>query len=241
VLDAGTGLRQLTSLLGTEAFRGSVLLGHLHWDHVQGMPFFDGGARPGSRVDVRLPSPDADPLELLARAFSPPHFPIEPTGMGAGWTFEELVPGPCELEGFSVLVQEIPHKGGRTFGFRVADATGSVAYLSDHDPVQKGGGTGGIGEYHEAAVELAAGVDLLIHDAQFLRSELPDVGHLGHATVEYALGLAERCSVRQLLLYHHAPNRTDDDIDAIVSALPASPVLVTAAVESTFVTLPSSA
>ena len=74
VLDAGTGLQQLSLGLGGEPFCGTILLGHLHWDHTHGMPFFRSGLIPGHRVDLYLPEQGVDAEELLARAISPPHF-----------------------------------------------------------------------------------------------------------------------------------------------------------------------
>jgi phosphoribosyl 1,2-cyclic phosphodiesterase len=134
VLDGGTGLQRLSLVLGGQAFRGTLLLSHLHWDHTHGMPFFRSGALPGSRVDVYLPEQGVEPEELLARAISPPHFPIRPKQLGDGWTFNALEPGHYEFEGFSVDALEIPHKGGRTFGYRVSDGSGTLAYLPDHSP-----------------------------------------------------------------------------------------------------------
>ena len=84
MLDAGTGLQRLSLVLDGQAFRGTPLLSHLHWDHTHGMPFFRSGALPGSRVDVYLPEQGVEPEELLARAISPPHFPIRPKQLG-GW------------------------------------------------------------------------------------------------------------------------------------------------------------
>lgn len=216
VLDGGTGLRAVTPLLGGQPFDGSILLGHLHWDHVHGLPFFKGGGAAGSRVDVRLPAPDGDPVETLARGMSPPHFPIGPQLLGPGWTFDALRDGVFEVEGFSVLAREIPHKGGQTFGLRVSDGRSSIAYLSDHAPIYLGPGEDGQGELHDAALELAADVDLLIHDAQFVADEFPAVGYLGHASVEYAIGLARAAGARSLALFHHSPERTDTEIDQIV-------------------------
>jgi phosphoribosyl 1,2-cyclic phosphodiesterase len=239
ILDAGTGLRNVTRLLGAEPFRGTILLGHLHWDHVHGLPFFTAGQRLGSRVDVFLPAPGDDPVEVLARGMSPPHFPIGPRDLGEGWNFGRLEEGRFEFEGFEVLVREIPHKGGQTFGFRVDDGTTTIAYLSDHDPLKAGLGPDEVGDYHAAALELADGVDLLIHDAQFLKAEFPAVGHLGHSAVEYAIGLAEKAGVEQLMLYHHSPNRTDDEIDAILTQLQSVRTQVLAAVECTAVGLPA--
>jgi phosphoribosyl 1,2-cyclic phosphodiesterase len=216
VLDGGTGLRAVTPLLGGLPYEGSILLGHLHWDHVHGLPFFKGGGAAGSRVDVLLPAPDGDPVETLARGMSPPHFPIGPQMLGPGWTFGALGEGTFLAEGFSVLAREIPHKGGQTFGFRVSDGQTSVAYLSDHAPIYVGPGADGQGELHDAALELAADVDLLIHDAQFVADEFPAVGYLGHASVEYAIGLARAAGARRLALFHHSPERTDTEIDQIV-------------------------
>jgi phosphoribosyl 1,2-cyclic phosphodiesterase len=216
VLDAGTGLRRVTALLDGEPFDGSILLGHLHWDHVHGLPFFRGGSAAGAQVHVLVPAPDGDPVATLERGMSPPHFPIGPRQLGPGWSFEALTEGERPVEGFTVLAREIPHKGGQTFGFRVTDGGGSLAYLSDHMPLALGDGADGLGELHEAALELAEGVDLLIHDAQFVAAEFPGVAYLGHASVEYAVALARAAGARRLALFHHAPDRTDDELDRIL-------------------------
>jgi ribonuclease BN (tRNA processing enzyme) len=231
ILDAGTGLRRTTALLGDQPFQGTVLLGHLHWDHVHGLPFFGAGFRSGHRVDVLLPAVDGDPLSTLARGLSPPHFPVSPTELGTGWTFGALEEGQLHAEGFEVAVREIPHKGGRTFGFRVTDGNHTIAYLSDHFPLAAGDGADGLGAYHDAALELAAGVDVLLHDAQFTASEFPEVAYLGHSAVEYAAGLAVAARAKSLLLFHHAPDRTDDEIDVIVKSQAGAQVPVSAAVE----------
>ena len=112
-------MTNVTALLDGAPYAGSVLLGHLHWDHTHGMPFFAGGGADGSRVDVFIPEQGTSAEAVLERAISPPHFPIVPTQLGAGWTFGSLEEGRHELEGFTVLAREIPHKGGRTFGYRV--------------------------------------------------------------------------------------------------------------------------
>jgi phosphoribosyl 1,2-cyclic phosphodiesterase len=231
VLDGGTGLANLDRVLGEAAFDGTILLGHLHWDHTHGLPFFTAGARPGHRVQVLIPAQGQDAERVLARAFSPPHFPVEPSALGAGWSFDSLEEGACALEGFSVLARDIPHKGGRTFGFRVSDGSGSIAYFSDHHPLALGPGPAGVGELHDAAVELAAGVDLLIHDAQYAADELPRLAYLGHSCPEYAIALAEAAGARQVCLFHHAPQRTDDEIDEMVGRLPGGPVPILIAAE----------
>ena len=216
VLDAGTGLDGVTALLGGAPYDGSVLVGHLHWDHTQGMPFFRSGGAEGSRVDVLIPEQGEPAERVLERSFSPPHFPIVPAQLGAGWSFAGLAEGSTALEGFDVLAREIPHKGGRTFGYRVGHGGASAAYLSDHSPTSVGPGPDGLGDRHEAVLDLVTGVDVLVHDAQHLAAQFPEVGFLGHASVEYCVELAREAGVRTLVLFHHAPSRTDDEIDVIV-------------------------
>ncbi len=236
VLDAGTGLRNVTRHLEGEPFRGTILLGHLHWDHTHGLPFFTAGIQDGSDVTLVMPA-QGDPEQVLARAFSPPHFPITPAQLEGRWKFAAHEPGDHDVEGFSVRAAEIPHKGGRTFGYRVSDGRATLAYLSDHSPIAAGPGPHGLGAYHESAMALAEGADMLIHDAQHTASEFATRGYLGHAAVEYAVGLAEAARVRTLVLFHHDPARTDDEIDAFVGIHSGGTVEVVAAAEGLSVDL----
>lgn len=219
ILDAGTGIRRCTELLRGAPFVGDVLLTHLHWDHVHGLPFFAGANRADARTTVRLPVVrDGDSaLETLARGFSPPHFPVRPDELSGQWTFASLEPGTFELGDYRVTAREIPHKGGRTYGYRIEDATSSVAYLPDHRPNLHGPGPDGIGEYHEAALELANGVDLLIHDAQLVAEEVATESDYGHAAAEYAVALAHRAGAARVILFHHKPDRTDEQLDALAT------------------------
>ncbi|MPZ87140.1 MAG: hypothetical protein GEU81_03505 [Nitriliruptorales bacterium] len=237
IVDAGTGLRKVTTLLGGQPFAGTILLSHLHWDHTHGLPFFRGGDNPRARVDVHLPAQGADPEAALAQGMSPPNFPIRPSELQGQWRFCGLEEGEHDIAGFAVLAREIPHKGGRTFGYRVSDRHTTFAYLSDHHPLSAGAGPAGFGEYHEAARTLADGVDLLIHDAQYIAEEFPARAHFGHSTVDYAVGLAEACHVRRLLLFHHDPPRTDEQIDAILTGLRDACVPVIAAMEGQVIDL----
>ncbi|MBA3418189.1 MAG: MBL fold metallo-hydrolase [Geodermatophilaceae bacterium] len=230
LLDAGTGMQAVSPLVDG-AYDGSVLLGHLHWDHTHGMPFFAAGGRPGHRVRVLMPRQGDSGEALLQRCLSPPNFPIVPSELGRGWSFEDLDEGGFQLEGFDVLAREIPHKGGRTYGYRVSADGGSLAYLSDHSPTSVGPGPDGLGERHPAALELAAGVDVLIHDAQHRREEFPGVGYLGHASVDYAVALGVQAGVGTVVLFHHAPTRTDDEVDAMLAAAENRDVSVVAASE----------
>lgn len=226
LLDAGTGLARVTALLDGRPFRGSVLLGHLHWDHTHGIPFFRAGDRDDAVVRVRLPAaPGATAEETLARVLSPPHFPITPAGLRGRWTFDDLREGRHEVEGFVVDAREIPHPGGRTLGFRISDGEHTVAYLTDHGPVALGDGPDGFGPYHDAALALARDADVLIHDAQYTAAEFARCRAFGHSSIDYALGLAGAAGAVQLVLFHHDPSRTDDQLDAIAAELPAGAVV----------------
>lgn len=226
ILDAGTGIRRVTHLLDGAPFCGAILLTHLHWDHTQGLPFFAAGDREDAVVRLLMPA-QGDAATVLARAMGPPHFPIGPDGLRGRWTFSGLDEGVHQIAGFEVLAREIPHKGGRTFGYRVSDGRSSLAYLPDHGPVALGPGPAGYGPYHEAVRALAAGVDVLIHDAQHTAEEFPPLAGFGHSTVEYAVGLAEQVEAGCLVLFHHGPSRTDAALERIAADLRSSvPVVV---------------
>ena len=239
LLDAGTGLRGLGTLLGERPFHGALLFGHLHWDHTQGLPFSRAVDNDGAEVRVCIPEqPDGDTaIDVLRRAMSPPHFPIGPEELQGTWTFENLASGEHRLGGFEVLALEIPHKGGRTFGYRVSDGHGSIAYLSDHGPAALGSGPDGWGPYHEAALALAADVDVLIHDAQHTAEELPGRKGWGHSAADYPVRLAELAGARSVLLFHHDPTRTDDEVDTIVARFADASVPVAAAIEGSVIDL----
>ena len=234
LLDAGTGLRRLSALLGDAPFRGTLLLTHLHWDHVQGLPFFRAGDRDDARVDLLLPdqADGTDAETMLARMMSPPFFPIEPAALRGQWRFG-LVPGEAfTAEGFEVLALDVPHKGGHTVGFRISDGHSSVAYVPDHCPTALGAGPSGIGEYHENALRLAAEVDLLIHDAHLRAEEVEAEGSFGHAAAEYAVRLGTVAGARKVALFHHRPERSDAEIERTVCRFAENPVPVVGAAET---------
>ena len=234
LLDAGTGLRRLPGLLGDLPFRGTLLLTHLHWDHVQGLPFFKSGDRDGARVHMLVPD-QGDGLEaeaLLARMMSPPFFPIAPSALRGDWRFGFVPDVAFAAEGFSVQAIDVPHKGGHTVGFRITDGRSSIAYVPDHCPTALGPGPDGLGEYHESALQLARDVDLLIHDAHLRAEEVEAEGSFGHAAAEYAVRLGTLAGARQVALFHHRPERKDAEVERTVCRFAESPVPVVGAAET---------
>lgn len=211
VLDAGTGLRMLSARLSLLAFRGAIVLSHLHWDHVQGIPFFSAGDRHASVVDLYVPAQRGESgRQLLTRIMSPPLFPIEPGGLNGDWSFHTLDAGEYEIGGYEVRTADLAHKGGRTLGFRIEDEASSMAYLPDHGPVQG---------CSDEARALLAGVDVMLHDAQFLESERAVADEYGHATVDEAIRLAVEADVGLLVLFHHSPTRTDEHLDELAATI----------------------
>jgi phosphoribosyl 1,2-cyclic phosphodiesterase len=250
VLDAGTGLRRVTALLNDHPFVGTIILTHLHWDHVEGLPFFVGGDRDDARVGLLLPRQDdsRNPRRgqgaeaVLAEMMSPPHFPIRPNELRGNWTFSSADPGPVPggpdgTHGFEVEAREVPHKGGRTFGYRVTDGRSVVAYVPDHCPTAYGPGPDGWGDYHPAALELAHDADVLIHDAHLLGSELRRKASFGHAAADYAVALGARAGARKVVLFHHSPDRTDDELDELGHRLSNASVRVVVGTEETVIDL----
>lgn len=235
VLDAGTGMRQLSDLMDGDPFQGTILLTHLHWDHTHGLPFFPAGDREGSACHLLVPMQDngASARQVIDRMLAPPHFPITFSQLRGNWSLDTVDEGTTTIEGWTVTARRVPHKGGTTHGYRIEGDGGSMAYIPDHGPIALGRGPDGLGEYHEAVMELADGVDVLLHDSQYTAAELPSRADFGHSAIEYALTLAEKTAVGRLVLFHHDPWRSDDAIDDIIRAHRDGPVRVQAAVEGT--------
>jgi phosphoribosyl 1,2-cyclic phosphodiesterase len=239
LLDAGTGIREVTRLLAGRPFRGTIALTHLHWDHMQGLPFFGGGDRDDARVRLMIPEPEegTGAEAALLRGFSPPNFPITPRQLRGDWGIEGIEPGVVCLGSLRLLSRQIPHKGGRTFGYRVSDGHSSIAYLPDHSPTELGPGPMGLGAYHPAAVELAAGVDVLVHDSFWLAEEFDPAVTFGHAAAEYAVGLAAHSGAANVVLFHHRPDRTDAELDKLAATFSSGPVPVSVAFDGKVITL----
>jgi ribonuclease BN (tRNA processing enzyme) len=221
VLDAGTGIRNLARLLPDSSFHGTVLITHMHWDHMHGLPFSSALNRPDCEVDLRLPVEQGTARELLSDAMSPPLFPIGPEGLVGTWTFGD-VPGsiPLPVGSLRVRTADAQHKGARTVAIRVDSPDHSFVYLPDHVPFA------GVSDELRA---LLSGADVLAHDAQFLPSEAALAHDYGHATTEEAIALAVECGVGHLVMTHHAPARTDERLDALATELADAPLPVTIA------------
>jgi phosphoribosyl 1,2-cyclic phosphodiesterase len=214
ILDLGTGLREYGETLPHDgSFLGTALVTHLHWDHVQGLPFFVPILRDGARIDVYGPAPDDG--RTLAEAFAgfmrPPYFPATVEQLPGEIEFHDLGSEDVQVGKAKVTARPVPHVGS-TNGYRIDSAGRTVAYISDHQQP-----AGGLGSISDDVLGLCDGVDLMIHDAQYTAEEFAGKCDWGHCTVEYAVGLAREASARTLVLFHHDPVHDDDFIDCMLT------------------------
>ncbi|MGH9205345.1 MAG: MBL fold metallo-hydrolase [Acidimicrobiales bacterium] len=211
MLDLGTGLQFFAATQPTDgSFRGSALLTHMHWDHVQGLPFFPPVDRAGARFDIYAPAQNEGTLaEVFGKLVRPPYFPVHLRELRGDIAFHEVSSSELGIGFAKVKARPVPHLGP-TVGYRVSSRDASVAYLSDHQqPV-------GLSSIDEGVLELCDGVDLLIHDAQYTAAEFAQKSHWGHCTVEYAVKVAKESGAHRLALFHHDPTHGDDQVDHLL-------------------------
>ena len=211
MLDLGTGIRGFGStqpLDGT--FAATALVSHLHWDHVQGLPFFPPVDRPGAKLDIYAPAQDGERLgETFGRLMSPPFFPITYEELRGQITWHEVVDDDFAIPGGKVKARPVPHCGA-TAGYRIEIGGFSIGYISDHQAPL------GLDRVSDEVLELCDGVDLLIHDAQYTPEEFEVKSHWGHCTVDYSLLVAREAGARHLVLFHHDPAHGDDELDRLL-------------------------
>lgn len=211
VLDAGTGIRSLGKVLEPSLHTIFVLLSHAHWDHIQGFPFFSPIYQPHRTVYL-FPTPIGQGLWCDALAqMDGAHFPITADRLPSHTCC--LTEGILEFlaaQGFCIASIATNHPGGGS-GYRIEQAGRSVVYLTDNElapPYEPA-------TDFEGFVRFCRHANLLIHDAQYVEADMPHKHGWGHSLVSQVCELAVAAQVQHLILYHHDPDRTDDDLDAI--------------------------
>jgi len=211
ILDAGTGLRTLGDERMKEGPRRStILLSHLHWDHVCGLPFFTPVYVPGHEIEIASGPNGVLPHDEAIRAlFRAPYFPVDFADLGGKVTTRELKPNDSFSVGdIAVTMARLNHPDP-VYGFRLEYAGQSIVYATDTE--------------HFACVDptlarLARDADILIYDAQYTPEEYPAKVGWGHSTWAAGVELARAANVGQLVLFHHDPNRTDAQLADIETA-----------------------
>lgn len=217
ICDLGTGLRQLgLDLLagGNNTFRGTALLSHLHWDHIQGVPFFVPVLRPGAELAVYGPAQEGRTMaEIVDQFIAPPLFPVSLADLPGTFSFTEVAEESFPVGSATITAFGVEHVGPMN-GYRIDHESGSVAYISDcQEPLD------GSGRMMDSVVRACRGVDVLIHDAQYSLEELEARRDWGHCTADYAYSVAREVQAARLVLFHHDPTHDDVWIAAEVDRL----------------------
>lgn len=212
ILDCGTGLRGLGNALMAEKrpISGDIFFSHMHWDHIQGFPFFTPAFIPGNAFRVYGQNKgDQSVKSVLEGQMTDPNFPVPLSIMRSALSFHAITAGDTvELGPVRVRTVGLNHPGG-CLGIRVEHAGAAFVYATDTEHDAQGGAL------DSALVDLARGADALVYDAMYTEAEYR-AGKIGwgHSTYSEALRVAKAADVRRLYLFHHDPTHDDDYLDA---------------------------
>jgi CheY-like chemotaxis protein/phosphoribosyl 1,2-cyclic phosphodiesterase len=221
IFDCGTGAHRLAGALmaqGRKEFHSNILIGHTHWDHIQGFPFFGPAFVPGNSVAIYGPDGSHGSLhDVLAGQMESTYFPVELKQLPAKITYHDLTEGIHTIGSARVATQFLHHPAV-TLGYRIEADGVAVVYLVDHEPFsdelwRAGAAPGRIESIlHEGDrrhAKFMAGADLVIHDAQYTPEEYGLKKTWGHSTYEYVVEIAAAAGVRRVALTHHDPGHND--------------------------------
>jgi phosphoribosyl 1,2-cyclic phosphodiesterase len=220
VLDCGTGARNLgRQLMMERVSQAYVLFTHFHTDHLFGFPFFGPLYAPSCSVEVAIPSySPVDAQDKLGRYLNGTHHPVRIRDFGAQLSFKAIRPGrPFELGPYRVQGVSLNHPGG-SCGYRIEADGRVVCYITDTAPMARPGPGITDGKVPPAPekrlLDVLEEADLVIFDTMFDWDEYLEKMTWGHAYPEYAIKLCEAMAAKKLHLFHHAPEATDDQLDA---------------------------
>ena len=241
IIDAGTGLRglghKLAEAQGPRPFHYHVILSHVHWDHIQGLPFFSPLYKQGNELHVYARQRDDTHLRaVFASQTEDPYFPVPFDSLKADIEFRELVEGQSfDIGEAKISCTRLNHPW-IAIAYRIDVDGASLVYASDtapfsdilleHEFIERPPAPGEPPSEEDAAklramreglVELCRGADLVVYDTQFTPEEYASKPHWGHSTPNDAIAVALDAKCKSLALYHHAPARSDDELDAILS------------------------
>ncbi len=216
VLDAGTGIRPLgVSLQSAPPPEIHILLSHLHLDHLQGLGFFRPLFDPDLEIHLWGPPSPVQPLsERIAMYLSPPLFPVHLNDVPARLVFHDAPDEAITIGSATMRAGLVKHQGP-TVGYRIEEHGRSLVYLPDHEPSL---GTELRGQESEwiSGYDIARDADVLLHDAQYRDHEYGAHVGWGHSGVADAITFAEKAGVRDLVLFHHDPYHTDEELELVL-------------------------
>lgn len=225
ILDAGTGIRDLGRSLLQRAdgqpVVGDIFLTHAHWDHIQGLPFFAPIFQRGNHFTIWGSASLETSIDRVVRdQMSPVVFPVTFDELDAAVDFREIRPGTLHANGVLVSAFDVRHPGG-ALGYRIADPASperSLVYISDNELGDAAKYPQSPATWRRELVEWMRGASVLVHDATYSPEEYDQHRGWGHSTDFESVDLALEAGVQTLVLFHHRPERRDDDVDARVAA-----------------------
>ncbi|MCP9928612.1 MBL fold metallo-hydrolase [Cyanobium sp. CH-040] len=224
ILDIGSGACGLgASLMASSppSQQGHILVSHLHWDHIQGLPFFAPLYAPDGLWNIYAPKPlEGTAREAFAIQMSPPFFPITLDQLTARLHFHDLQEGTFQIGGATVTTRSLNHPGP-TLGYRIEADGVALVYACDHEPCGNEVSTSCqiLDPRDYAHAKFLADADLVIHDAQYNAGEFSLKRGWGHSVGEYVVELCRLGRVKHVVLTHHDPMRTDLIIDESLEQL----------------------
>jgi phosphoribosyl 1,2-cyclic phosphodiesterase len=215
VIDAGTGMRSLGEHFITRRETVDILLlmTHIHWDHVQGFPFFDPIFNPSSRIAVDgFPAAMKGLRVIFDNKMGDGFFPVSFEDLKARIDYiGELSRRPVTLDDTRIDAIPLNHPQG-ALGYRFQEGKKKLVFITDNELVKDGP----VGIQLTDYIQFCKDADVLIHDAQFTPEEIDRHRGWGHSDSASALDLALKARTKQLILFHHAPARKDADVDAVI-------------------------
>jgi phosphoribosyl 1,2-cyclic phosphodiesterase len=224
ILDAGTGIRELgrSLIAGANGHRISadIFLTHAHWDHIQGIPFFAPIFQPGNHFTIWGSKTLETSIDRVIRdQMSPVVFPVTFEQLDASIDFGEIADDAIVGNGYRVSAFGVRHPGG-ALGYRFSGANGkggSLVYISDNELNPSASSYANGAGWRDQMVAFVRGATVLVHDATYTADEYEKHRGWGHSTYEDAVTLALDAGVDRLVLFHHRPERTDDEVDQCVA------------------------
>jgi phosphoribosyl 1,2-cyclic phosphodiesterase len=224
ILDAGTGIRELGRSLVNHAngdgIAADIFLTHAHWDHIQGIPFFAPIFQPGNHFTIWGAKTLQTSIDRVIRdQMSPVVFPVTFEQLDATIDFGEIAEERQVGNGYEVRAFAVQHPGGALgyrFSGRGSDSP-SFVYISDNE-LRDGAGYPSRPDWKDELVTFVRGATVLVHDATYTSDEYDRHRGWGHSTYEDAVALALDAGVERLVLFHHKPERSDDEVDQCVAA-----------------------
>jgi diguanylate cyclase (GGDEF)-like protein len=214
ILDCGTGVRELgiDMLRRSGPHRVHLLIGHTHWDHIQGFPFFPPAFLPASELNIYGSAGFQRSLEdSLSGQMQYSYFPVKLQDLASRIHYTELEEGFFRIGTVLVETQYLNHTAP-TIGYRISADGATVAYITDHEPF--GNSPNGTFSHpgDQRHIEFLRDADLVIHDAQYTAEEYSSKLGWGHSPTDYATDIAIAAGVSRIALFHHDPMHDDDAI-----------------------------